>query len=766
MAKDIKTELEKLRGEIRRHDDLYYQKDRPEISDQEYDALLRRLIDLEAEHPDLVTPDSPTQRVGGKAIDAFKSVRHAQRMMSIDNTYSEDEVRDFDTRVRKLLKEAGETGDFTYTCEPKIDGVSLSTRYEGGVLKMAATRGDGTSGDDVTHNVKTIHDVPLVLKGLGDKDKGLEKKKKDEQPSLLTPKPSPLTPPVLEVRGEVFLSRAQFAKINQQQEDAGEEPYANPRNTAAGSLKQLDPGITRERKLEFIPHGQGEVVGVKFETYSEWQAFLKKIGFRANEHFQKCETIDDVIKYIEKFAETRKKLPYDTDGVVVKVDRFDLRETLGATAKSPRWCIAYKYQPEQAVTQVVRVVFQVGKTGTITPVGEFEPVPFISGTNVYRASLHNFDEIDRKDIHLNDYVTVEKAGEVIPYVVGVVKEKRPDNAKKITRPKECPSCESKDLAHDGGFVRCKNPACPAKMAGQFIYWTGRNQMDIGEVGEKLIEKLMAKGLLKSIPDLYRLEHADVFEALKREDTKDSNPAKAAQNVIDAIAASKDRGLARVLAGLGILHIGVRTAQVITESFPTLDALESATFEEILSAPDMGGGVLEDLRRYQERYADLKEISPEQIFGFEPIPAAIRKKLESNALKGPREKSPMELIEEIRGKGVAAQSLYSFLHSKEGKRTLDELKTLGVKMDEPRAVRSGPQPLAGMTIVVTGTLKHFKRNEIEEKISSLGGKATGSVSKNTTFVLAGEEAGSKLDKARKLGVEVIDEEEFKKRIGEK
>ena len=683
----------------------------------------------------------------------FVAVRHAVRMMSIDNTYDEGRVRDFDTRVKKMLG----GGEVRYTCEPKIDGVSLSLRYEDGLLVTAATRGDGVSGDDVTANAKTIRNVPLRLlapgSAGGSSQRGLFDTAESENKS------------VVEIRGEVFISRAQFARINREEEEAGEETYANPRNLAAGTLKQLDSKVVAARKLEFLPHGAGEINGIDVENNQEWQEKLREFGFRVNEHFAVCETIEEVLEYIHKFAGERTGLPFDTDGVVIKVDDFSRRELLGVTSRSPRWCVAYKYQPEQAETELARVIFQVGKTGTITPVAEFEPPVFISGTNVYRASLHNFDEVERKDIHLHDRVLVEKAGEVIPYVVGVVKEKRSGGAAKIERPSECPSCGTKELEHDGGFVRCTNPNCPAQLQERVKFWAGRNQMDISEIGEKLIEKLVAKGAVRSIPDLYRLTHEQVFDALKREGTKkESNPTKAAQNVIDGIALSKSRGLGKALAGLGILHVGVRTAQVVAERFPTLQTLMSARLEEILSIPDMGGGVVEAFKKYQGRYEAFAELSLEQLFGFEKIPADVMAKIEIGGGSG-RERSPKVVIEELKSRGVVAQSLYQFLHSKAGTKVLLELEELGVKMDEAVVERHGVQPLAGKTIVVTGTLSRFKRDEIEKKIAELGGKVTGSVSKNTSFVVAGEEAGSKLEKAKLLGVEVIDESEFLRRIEE-
>jgi len=757
----VAADVEKLRDEIRRHDELYYQRARPEISDQEYDALLRKLLELEAAHPELVTPDSPSQRVGGQPVEGHASVRHAVRMTSIDNTYDEAEVREFDARVRKLLG----TSHFAYTCEPKIDGLSLSLRYENGVLTMAATRGDGVMGDEVTRNARTIRNIPLRLHVDALKPTKGGKAKHDETGDLFAGAPAAADAPVIiEVRGEVFISRAQFARINQQQEDAGLEAYANPRNTAAGTLKLLDPKIVASRKLEFLPHGSGELRGLDVKTYHQWQDILKNLGFRTNEHFHCCTNIEGVLEYIRKFAEIRTKLPYDTDGVVVKIDSFDQRADLGVKAKSPRWCIAYKYQPEQAETELARVVFQVGKTGTITPVGEFEPPVFISGTNVYRASLHNFDEIDRKDMHLHDRVLVEKAGEVIPQVVSVVREKRPASARKIERPKACPSCGSTELEHDGGFVRCVNPDCPDQLAERIRFWTGRNQMDIAEIGEKLIEKLLEKKHVRSIPDLYRLTHEQVVDALRREGTKkESNPVKAAQNVIDGIAASKGRGLSRVLAGLGILHIGVRTAQLLTERFDTFAALEKARLEDMLRVPDMGGGVIEDFQRYQERYPEMRAMTLEQLFGLAPMPAALEKWLAEAPARGGREKRPAEIATDLKKRGVAAQSLFQFVHSQAGQKTFRELAALGVSLTEPKAAVTGPQPLAGLTIVVTGTLANFSRGEIKKKIEELGGKTTESVSKQTSFVLAGEDAGSKLEKARSLGVEVLDEAAFMKRI---
>ena len=676
MGDSVEHAMELLRDEIRRHDELYYQHARPEISDQAYDALMRKLQDMEQSHPELITPDSPTQRVAGSPLRAFATVHHEIPMISIDNTYSEGEVREFDQRVRKLL----EGQAFCYICEPKIDGVSLSLRYEKGFLTQAATRGDGENGDDVTQNARTIYDIPLRLTHPKNPPGG-------DFPKHI--------PPVLEVRGETYLTRMQFLAINQRQEAMGDQAYANPRNTAAGTLKLLDPRTVAARKLRFLPHGQGVVEGFEFSTYQQWLTYLKLLGFPVSEHIAPAEDIDAALGFIHRFNAQRKNLPYDTDGVVVKVDMLAQRQQLGTTSRAPRWCIAFKYQPEQAETQLARVVFQVGKTGTITPVAEFEPPVFISGTQVYRASLHNFDEIVRKDIHLYDRVIVQKAGEVIPYVVGVVAAKRPADAQVIVPPALCPSCGS-SVARDGGFVRCPNLACPAQREERLLFFGARDQMDIENLGPAVVQQLLARGLIKNLPDLYRLTLQDVA-GLER------MGEKSAATLIAAISESKNRGLERLLGGLGILHVGVRTAEDIAEKFPSVDSLAKASVADFQAVEGVGE--------------------------------------------------------------VVAQSLHRFLHELGGLELLRELESLGVKTT-PARVRQTDGPLSGKTVVVTGKLQHYARHEIKALIESLGGKAGESVSKNTNLLVAGEDAGSKLEKARKLGVEVIDEAEFLKRIGKR
>lgn len=879
MSSDIAPRIDILRQQIRHHDELYYQQARPEISDTQYDALLKELVELEVQHPDLKTADSPTQRVGGKPIPAFESISHAVRMMSIDNTYSEGELREFDTRVRKALGDGGgEVDGLAYTCEPKVDGVSVSLRYENGVLVSAATRGDGTTGDDVTANARTIRSIPLTLKGPSEPKEGKGKKHKDSGGSLFNTAaadsassagPAHL-PTVLEVRGEAFMSREQFARINQQAEDAGEEAYANPRNTTAGSLKLLDSKEVARRKLDFIPHGLGEVIWgphsspLELATYSQWQDLLRQMGFRVSTHFTQARDVEAVLTYIHTFAQQRAGLPFDTDGVVVKVDRLSQRATLGVTSRAPRWCIAYKYQPERAETELAEVVFQVGKTGTITPVAQFKPPVFISGTNVYRASLHNFDEIERKKLYLHDRVLVEKAGEVIPYVVGNVPEKRPAHAKPVARPTHCPSCNSSDLEHDGGFVRCTNPACPAQLSERLRFFAGRKQMNISEFGEKIIERLVSKGYVKSIPDLYRLTKEQIFDALRRKTQSDtstqflfgqqedfateSNPENSSNTLKESIDKSKTCSLSQFLAGLGILNIGHQTASSLAQHFGSLDELRSASLHELLAATQMGSGIFKEVDKLRTKYGEIRELSheqifgaaqitpavtstlqvtrtvtlfhetfwdrindlrqktqtaispyiflnsnegrqyieefmslgkrwceacqrltPEQILGLDPIEPEVTIELKETWTHKNRPQSLWDRISSIREKlseqAVAARSLYTFIHSTIGEHTLDDLISLGLHTTEAIPESTGPKPLAEMTIVVTGTLEHYTRENIKTEIERRGGKAADSVSKSTRFVLAGNAPGSsKLEKARNLGIEVIDEAEFRRRIG--
>lgn len=670
----VAQRIEKLREELHRHNYLYYVEAKPEISDQQYDRLMRELSDLEKEHPEFDSPDSPSHRVGGEPIEGFKSVTHAVRMMSIDNTYSEGELRAFDERVRKGLGQnhVGELfggGKIDYVLEPKIDGTAVSLRYEGGSLVLAATRGNGVVGDDITANARTIKSIPLKLHGTK-------------------------FPEVVEIRGEVFMNNADFQHLNAEREKTGEEIYKNPRNLTSGTLKLLDSRVVAQRKLRFTAHGMGQVEPMHLGTYWEWIAQVKKWGLPVPEHTTRCEGIEDAVRYIEKFAEVRGKLAYQTDGMVLKVDSLTDRDRLGATSKAPRWVIAYKYEAEQMQTKLLGVRWQVGKGGNLTPVADLEPV-FIAGTTVKRASLHNIEQIHEKDIRVGDTIVVEKSGEVIPYVVQVVKEKRPRGVEEIVPPKKCPSCGEKTEKEEGTpYIRCVNPDCPEQFKEKLRWYCGRNQMDIEEVGEKLIDQLVDTGLVKTFADLYHL-NKDELMALER------LGEKSAQNILDAIAASKERGLDKLLAGLGIRHVGNRVAYILASNLGSLDAIGDASAEQLSAIHEIGE--------------------------------------------------------------VIAQSVHVFFHSAAGKHTIEKLQKAGLD-PKMKVVKKADLPLAGMSIVVTGTLPTLKRNEIEELIVQYGGKPAGSVSKKTAYLVYGEEAGSKLDKANELGIKKLTEAEFLRLIG--
>jgi DNA ligase (NAD+) len=656
--------VRKLREEIDHHNYLYFVENKPSISDQGFDRLMRELIELEEAHPDLRTADSPTQRVGGELIKSFGSVRHALPMMSIDNTYDEAEVRAFDERVRKNLGEQP-----SYVLEPKVDGVAISLRYEEGALVTAATRGDGRTGDDVTPNIKTVRSVPLRLRGKA--------------------------PRILEVRGEVFMNNDVFQKINQERLAAGEETFANPRNFTAGTLKQLDPKITASRKLRFVSHGAGMMEPTLADTYSEVLEKFKSLGLPIGEHISHAKDIGGAIVAIEQFAKLRGKLAYQTDGMVLKVDRFDQREKLGATSKAPRWVIAFKYPAERMQTVVNDVWWSVGKAGTLTPVAILEPV-FIAGTTVRNAGLHNIDQIEAKDIRVGDTVIVEKAGEIIPQVVEVVASKRPKNSRKITPPTKCPSCGTpvhKD--EDSPYIRCTNPACPAQLKERLRWFAARGQMDIENLGDVLIDHLVEAKKLKTFADIYRLDKDDLL-AIER------MGEKSAANVLESIKTSRSRPLERLMGGLGIRHVGGRVATVLAANFRSLDALAAAD---------------------EEKLEAVEEIGP-----------------------------------------VIAKSVHGFFASAAGRSAIAALKDVGID-PSPETAPPGKDvgPLGGQTVVVTGTLEHYSREEIEALIAKLGGRAAGSVSKKTSFVVAGADAGSKLDKAKKLGVVVISEAEFRAKI---
>ncbi len=658
--------IARLRDDLNRHNRLYYVEARSEISDHDYDALLRELQDLEAAHPDLATSDSPTQRVGGEPIAGFRTVEHAARMYSIDNTYSRGELDAWAGRVRKTL---GDDAQVAYIVEPKIDGVAVSLRYEKGQLVQALTRGDGQRGDDITHNVRTIKAIPLRL-------------------ASDTPRPIPHT---LEVRGEIFMANADFARLNQQRERDGLEKFANPRNMTAGTLKQLDPREVAKRRLMFMAHGRGVIDPANLvDSQHAMLDTFRALDIPTNPLTRLCAAIDEVWQAIEDFQQKRATLDYATDGMVVKVDRFAQQEELGFTSKSPRWAIAYKYAAEQAQTKLQHVEWFVGKTGRVTPRATMEPV-FLAGTTVTHASLHNADQIARLDLHEGDTVVIEKAGEIIPQVVMVIAEMRPQGAKLIKPPANCPSC-SEPLVREEDEVdlRCINPECPAQLREKLIWFAGRDQMDIEGLGEKAVIQLCDAGLLKSFGDVFALKgQRDRLLELDR------MGEKKVDNLLSGIEDARKRGLARVLGSLGIRHVGTRAAQLIAGHFADIDALLAASADDL---------------------AAVHEIGP-----------------------------------------VTAESLHTFLHSAAGRHVITELRDAGVDLTAPKAhTPAADSPFTGKTIVITGTLEAFDRKALTDKLEALGAKVTGSVSKKTDLVIAGESAGSKLDKAHALGVEVWNE----------
>ena len=637
----------------------------PEISDRQYDRLIKELEALEAERPELITPYSPTQRVGGEPIGGFATVAHSLPMLSIDNTYSAEAVGEFDARVRRGLGEA----PFHYLADPKVDGVAVSLRYEAGRLALAATRGDGRRGDDITANARTIRSIPLRLTG--------------EVP-----------PDVLEIRGEIYWPLSAFSACNARRAAEGLDTFANPRNGAAGTLKQLDPRVVAERGLAFIAHGLGEMSSPIAERANQAMARLEGWGIPVSKHMAVCDDVEAALVTVKDWLTKRREVDYETDGMVIKVDELALRERLGATSKYPRWCIAYKYEAERAETVLREVTSQVGRLGTITPVARFDPVQ-LSGTTVTSASLHNFDQIERLDVRVGDTVLVEKAGEIIPRVVQVLHDKRPGGAKPIAQPTACPVCGGEAARDEGGvYLRCINPECPAQIRERLRFFAGRNQMDIENLGPAVIDQLVDRGLVKHFADLYTLRKDDLLELERMGE-------KSAENLVRAISASKSRGLARLITALGIRHVGGRAAEVLADHFSDVDAVGSASIEEL---------------------TQIDEIGP-----------------------------------------VIAQSVHDFFASSAGKETIHLLEAAGVRTaSETTAV--GAQPLAGKTVVVTGTLENLAREQAEDAIKAAGGRATSSVSKNTDFVVLGESPGSKAEKAHKLGVETIDEAEFLRRLG--
>jgi DNA ligase (NAD+) len=701
-----------LAEEIRRHDHLYYVQARPVISDLAYDRLYRELADMEMEFPELVTPESPTQRIGGQPLKAFAQVAHLQPLLSLDNTYSQGEVRSFVKRVQKLLP--GEA--LAWTVEPKIDGLAVNLRYENGLLSIGATRGDGTRGDNITSNLKTIRSLPLRL----------------IQPGV---------PRVLEVRGEVYMTRAGFQKLNAERTAAGEEIFVNPRNAAAGSLKQLDPRLVAKRPLAIVLYGLGEIeAGAAPARQHEMLQWLKELGFTTPEKTWLCHSEAELFAAIGELETIRHGFPYETDGAVLKLDEFAQREQIGCTSKAPRWAIAYKYAPEQAQTRLQGITIQVGRTGVLTPVAELEPV-FLAGSTISRATLHNEDEIKRKDIRIGDTVIIEKAGEVIPAVVGVVAAKRPADAQPfdfLTHiHSRCPVCGG-PVRRDPQFVawRCENIHCPAQATRRLEFFTARGALDIESVGGIVADKLVESGLAREPLDLFTLTIASLAELnLGTAEAPRVFGSKNAAKAVHAIARARAAPLSRWLFGLAIPEVGKTTAGQL--------AAFHASIEEVAQSP-----LLKDVLAYHDKSDPTRRDE------------AARRLLQAGFAAKSQRKNEKEagIVTEVGP--VVARSVLDYFRSDEGRKVLRRMKELGI---QPQSQKGGPpkagRPFSGKTFVLTGTLPSMTRQEAGARIEALGGKVTASVSRNTDYVLAGAEAGSKLEKAAELGVKVIDEVEL-------
>jgi DNA ligase (NAD+) len=665
---EARRRIEQLREELHYHNRKYYVEAQPEISDLEYDRLYAELVSLEQAHPELITPDSPTQRIGDRPISALESVEHRVPMLSIDNTYSIDELKQYGLRTAKLLGNE----PVEWVVELKVDGVAVSLVYEQGQLARGVTRGNGRVGDDITHNVRTIGDIPLRLYGSN-------------------------VPALLEVRGEIYMTNSDLVVLNQRQRENGESPFANTRNVTAGSIRMLDPRICAQRRLRMFCHGIGLCEGLHATNHMDFLQELREYGLPATPHVASFTGFDEAVAHCEQVIADLHQLDFEVDGLVLKVNEFAQRDRLGTTSKSPRWLIAYKFEKYEAATHLHRITVQVGKSGAITPVAELEPVE-LAGTTVSRASLHNADEIARKDIRVGDDVIVEKAGKIIPHIVRVEKHKRQGDVPPFEFPTACPACQTTLVKDEGGvYIRCPNYRCPEQLKERIRYFASRNAMDIEGLGDKLVDQLVSRQLVNGYGDLYQLQPQQLLELERM-------GKKSAQKLVDAVEASKARGLARLLNALSIRHVGARVATVIAEHFGSMENLRQASLEQL---------------------SDVEEIGP-----------------------------------------IIAESVYQFLRSPEGMEAVEELRRAGVLLEMPRSeTPTAKQVLDGKTIVVTGTLTHYTRDSIKELITQLGGRPASSVSNKTDFVVAGEKAGSKLQKARQLGVRVLTEKEFQELIGQ-
>jgi DNA ligase (NAD+) len=662
---EVARRAEELRRLIGHHDRRYYLDDRPEVSDAEYDALARELRELEAAHPELVTPDSPTQRVAGEVGQLFAPVEHRVPMLSLENATSAADLQEFEARLARALPGAA----FRYVCEPKVDGLGVALLYENGRLVRGATRGDGRVGEDVTVNLRTIRSIPPELRG-----------------RLAACR-------VLEVRGEVFMRRADFQRLNAELEAAGQSPFANPRNAAAGAVRQKDATVTARRPLAISVYQVSYAESMPLASHWEVRQALGEAGFELDSKARPCPTIDDVVATCEALEAERNGFEYEADGVVVKVDRLDQQRQLGATGHHPRWAIAYKFAAQQAVTRIRAIRINVGRTGALTPSAELDPVP-IAGATISRATLHNADEVARLDVRVGDTVLIERAGDVIPRVVRVLVEHRPAEAEPYAFPRECPACNAAAVRlEDEVVVRCTNAACPARLREALFHYGSRGAMDIEHLGGVAVEQLVERGLVREYADLYRLTVAQLVELERLAE-------KSASNLVQAIRASKTRGLARLLYALNIRYVGERASRVLAEHFGTMDRLRAAGEEDI-----------------------------GQLYGI-----------------GPR----------------IAQAVRLFLEQPENQRVIDHLAEAGVVMEEAGA--AGPKPLAGKTFVLTGGLERLSRDEAKGRIMRLGGRVTGSVSRKTDYVVVGTDPGSKADDARRLGVATLSEADFLQLVG--
>lgn len=676
----IRRTIEKLREQIRYHDYRYYVLNDPVISDFEYDQLVEELRRLEEQYPQFITPDSPTQRVSGQPVEGFETYVHARPMLSLDNSYSEADIREFDRRVRKLA--AGRP--FNYVSELKIDGVSMALHYSEGRLVRAVTRGDGVRGEVVTENARTIRSLPLVLD-----DEALSELLSRRRRSARADEV------VVEVRGEVFLSREAFSELNRERAEAGEPLFANPRNAAAGTLKLLDPRIVAQRKLDMFCYALLVDNEHPFATHWEALQWLQRARFKVNPHNRLCSGIEEVIDYYEQFKERRDALAYEVDGIVVKVNQTALQEEFGATAKAPRWAIAYKFPARQATTRVKDIIVQVGRTGALTPVAVLEPVE-IGGVTVTRSTLHNEDEIERLGVKIGDWVLVERSGDVIPKVVKVIPERRTGREKPFKMPDRCPICGGRVVRPAGEAIRrCISATCPAKLKAGLKFYAHRRAMDIEGLGDALIDQLVDRGLVKDFADLYHLKKADLMNLERMGD-------KSATKLLEQIEASKNRELPRLIFALGIRHVGERTAQILAEHYDSIQALMNASRQELEAIPEIGP--------------------------------------------------------------IVAQSIYEWFHEPRNRKLISRLKAAGVRMKrEPEAARRGTR-LAGLQFVLTGRLASMTREEATRLIEQLGGRVASSVSRRTNYVVVGEEPGSKLDRARELGIPTLTEREFLKMVG--